>query len=134
MERPETPEGEAIKFHERLLYWTFRVLFAILRGAWCAVCNSFRQCLREPKSFGRVSRNYLASGYCKEELHMALKRGLDEQSSPVIVIIIDDIPKRKLPNSLKNKTFIDFTSRGEEQTWKRSQVAGSCQSARKFTR
>lgn len=65
-----------------------------------------------------MSMNYIGSAYCNAELQMALQRSMEQdQSSCVVVIRIDDMKKNKIPKSLRHKTFLDYTSREEKNTW-----------------
>jgi len=64
-----------------------------------------------------MSLNYLASGYCKEEMNMALHRCAARDDGSLIVVKIDNMKPSDIPKSLRHKTFIDFTSREEVGTW-----------------
>lgn len=64
-----------------------------------------------------VSANYLSSGFCKDEMHMALYRSAERDDGSLIVVRIDNIKTTDIPRSVRHKTFIDFTSREEEATW-----------------
>jgi hypothetical protein len=65
-----------------------------------------------------VSRNFLESNYCKEELHMALGRVQSRGDYSLIVVNLDGISKDLLPHALKLRTFINLTSTQEKRTWR----------------
>lgn len=66
-----------------------------------------------------MSKNYLASGFCKDEMHMALVRAArNDEAHSLIVVKIDDVKPQNIPKSLRHKTFIDYASREESTTWK----------------
>lgn len=64
-----------------------------------------------------LSMNYLASGFCKEEMRMAEHRCAERDDSSLIVVRIDNIKLRDVPKSLRHRTFIDYTSPEEASTW-----------------
>ena len=66
-----------------------------------------------------MSKNYLSSGFCKDEMHMALFRAArNDENGSLIVVKIDDVKPQDIPKSLRHKTFIDYTSKEEAATWK----------------
>ncbi|XP_068737266.1 uncharacterized protein [Montipora capricornis] len=65
-----------------------------------------------------LSNNYLASNFCREELHMALQRGVDTGYSALVLVSIDKLKKKQLPNTLRNKTLLDF-ERHKKQDWEK---------------
>ena len=64
-----------------------------------------------------LSENYLASNFCREELHMAVQRGLDVGDSSLILVKINDLKKKKLPNALRKKRLLDFDKHKKKQDW-----------------
>ena len=66
-----------------------------------------------------LSDNYLASNFCREELHMAVQRGVDRGDSSLIFVTIDKLKKRRLPCALRNKNFLDFDKRAKKQDWEK---------------
>ena len=66
-----------------------------------------------------MSANYLSSGFCKDEMQMAVHRCSARDDSSLIVVRIDDIRSCDIPKSLRHRTFIDVTSREEITTWQR---------------
>ena len=64
-----------------------------------------------------LSDNYLASNFCREELHMAVQRGLDVGDSSLILVKIKDLKKKKLPNALRKKCLLDFDKHKKKQDW-----------------
>ena len=56
-----------------------------------------------------LSENYLASNFCREELHMAVQRELDDgEDSSIILVKINNMRKKQLPAVLSKKNLVDF--------------------------
>ncbi|XP_068706694.1 uncharacterized protein [Montipora foliosa] len=67
-----------------------------------------------------MSKNYLSSGFCKDEMQMALFRAArNDENGYLIVVKIDGVKPQDIPKSLRHQTFIDYTSKEEETTWKK---------------
>ena len=64
-----------------------------------------------------LSENYLASNFCREELHMAVQRGLDGEDSSLIFVMIKNLKKNKLPTALRRKRLLDFDKHKKKQDW-----------------
>ena len=64
-----------------------------------------------------LSENYLASNFCREELHMAVQRGVDVGDSSLILVKINDLKKKKLPAALRKKRLLDFGKHKKKQDW-----------------
>ena len=64
-----------------------------------------------------LSDNYLASNFCREELHMAVQREIDADDSSVILVMIKKFKKRRLPRALRKKNFLDFEKHMKKQDW-----------------
>ena len=64
-----------------------------------------------------LSENYLASNFCREELHMAVQRGLDGGDSSLIFVMIKTLKKNKLPAALRKKRLLDFDKHKKKQDW-----------------
>ena len=64
-----------------------------------------------------LSDNYLASNFCREELHMAVQREKDADDSSVILVMIKKFKKRRLPRALRKKNFLDFEKHMKKQDW-----------------
>ena len=65
-----------------------------------------------------LSNNYLASNFCREELHMALQRGVDTGDSTLVLVKIDNkLKKKQLPLALRSKNLLDFEKYKEKQDW-----------------
>ena len=64
-----------------------------------------------------LSDNYLASNFCREELHMAVQREIDADDSSVILVMIKKVKKRRLPRALRKKNFLDFEKHMKKQDW-----------------
>ena len=69
-----------------------------------------------------LSDNYLASNFCREELHMAIQRGIDTGDSYLILVTINKIKKRRLPGALRNKILLDFEKHTKKQDWEEKLV------------
>ena len=54
-----------------------------------------------------LSKNYMKSHFCKEELHYAIYRNLEKGDQSLIVLKIDDINIKRIPKEIRNRTFID---------------------------
>lgn len=70
------------------------------------------------KNLAVVSRNFLNSNYCKEELHMALERVQRLRDCSLIVVNLDGVSKDRLPRALLGRTFVNLTNSQEQNTWK----------------
>ncbi|XP_022802355.1 leucine-rich repeats and immunoglobulin-like domains protein 1 isoform X1 [Stylophora pistillata] len=65
-----------------------------------------------------MSANYLASGFCKDEMYMATHRESARNDASLIVVRIDNsIKTADIPKILRHRTFIDVTSQEEVATW-----------------
>ena len=64
-----------------------------------------------------MSDNYLSSNFCREELHMAIQRGVDTGDSSLILVMIDNFKKRRLPVALRNQILLDFEKYKQKQNW-----------------
>lgn len=64
-----------------------------------------------------VSKNFFTSKFCKYELDQAIYKNVKEGNNSAIVIRIDDVSKDKLPDALKNKSFVDYSNSIERKTW-----------------
>ena len=64
-----------------------------------------------------LSENYLASNFCREELHMAVQRGLDGGDSSLIFVMTKTLKKKKLPAALRKKRLLDFDKHKKKQDW-----------------
>ena len=64
-----------------------------------------------------LSENYLASNFCREELHMAVQRGMDAGDSSLIFVMIKNLKKEKLPAALRKKRLLDFDKHKKKQDW-----------------
>ena len=62
-----------------------------------------------------LSDNYLASNFCREELHMAIQRGVDTGDSSLILVMIDKFKKRRLPVTLRKQILLNFEKYKQKQ-------------------
>ncbi|KAK2561390.1 Toll-like receptor 2 [Acropora cervicornis] len=67
-----------------------------------------------------LSNNYLASNFCREELQMALQRGVDTGYSAVTLVTIEKLKKTQLPSALRDKNFLDFEKHQKKQDWEKT--------------
>ena len=66
-----------------------------------------------------LSKYYMESSFCREELNFALFRSLEKGHHCLIVIRVDDVSINSLPKSLRNKTLIDLENTKEQSTWQK---------------
>ena len=64
-----------------------------------------------------ISRNYLASNFCREELEIALYRSTEMADSSLLLIRLDGVDKKNLPKTLRRRTFLDYSSTSERMDW-----------------
>ena len=64
-----------------------------------------------------VSKNFLTNKFCTYELDQAIYKNVKEGYNSAIVIRIDNVSKDKLPDALKNKSFVDYSNPIERKTW-----------------
>ena len=69
-----------------------------------------------------VSRNFFNSGFCESEFEYALRRLTEWRDDSLIVIKLDDVDKSKLPNELKQRSYIDCPKSVEKETWEKKLV------------
>ncbi|XP_067021860.1 toll-like receptor 1 [Acropora muricata] len=69
-----------------------------------------------------LSNNYLASNFCREELHMALQRKADTGDSSLILVTIDKLKKKQLPRALRKKNLLDFEKHQKKPDWEKKLV------------
>jgi hypothetical protein len=76
-----------------------------------------------------VTRAFIKSYWCRVEVDMAQNKILDEKSGKIIIVFLEDIPKKQLPRSLRrlttHVTHITWpeTPRGQSRFWKRLKLA-----------
>lgn len=77
-----------------------------------------------------VSESFLLSRWCQFEMHLAQHRLLETRRDELILVLLEDIPKRKCPKTLsylmKTKTYIKWPrqqTRDRELFWKRLRKA-----------
>ena len=64
-----------------------------------------------------LSENYLASNFCREELHMAVQREGDTGDSSLILVMINNLKKKKIPAALKKMRLLDFDKHKKKENW-----------------
>ena len=64
-----------------------------------------------------LSGNYLASNFCREELHMAVQRAADRGDSSLILVMVEKLKKKQLPCTLRHKNLLDFEKHKKKQDW-----------------
>ena len=70
-----------------------------------------------------LSENYLASNFCREELHMAVQRELDGEDSSLILVKINNLKKKQLPVALRKKNLLDFDKCKTTQDWEEELIS-----------
>ena len=66
-----------------------------------------------------LSDNYLASNFCREELHMAVQRGVNTGDSSLILVLINKFKKKRLHGALRSKDLLDFEKHKKRQDWEK---------------
>ena len=64
-----------------------------------------------------LSENYLASNFCREELHMAVQREVDAHDSSLILVTINKLKKKQLPAALRKKRVLNFDKYKKKEDW-----------------
>lgn len=64
-----------------------------------------------------ISKNFMDSRFCREELEMALYRCTEMADSSLILIRVDNVDHKRLPKTLRRRTFIDYSSATERGVW-----------------
>ena len=65
-----------------------------------------------------LSRNYISSSFCMEELGMARQRSIDNGDTSVIAISIEKFKKNEIPKALRGFTFLDYADEEERKIWR----------------
>ena len=66
-----------------------------------------------------LSDNYLASNFCREELRMAVQRGVDTGDSSLILVLINKLKKKRLPGALRSKYLLEFEKHKIKKDWEK---------------
>ncbi|XP_067016055.1 uncharacterized protein [Acropora muricata] len=74
------------------------------------------------KTIAVVSKSFLGSNFCNQELKMALHRLAERGDNSVIVIKLDDVGNSDLPIELQFRSYIDFTKATDRKTWEHKLV------------
>ena len=64
-----------------------------------------------------MSDNYLVSNFCRQELHMAYQRRVDTGDSNLILVMIDNFKKKRLPRALRKTKLLYFEKHKKNQDW-----------------
>ncbi|XP_068671581.1 uncharacterized protein [Montipora foliosa] len=64
-----------------------------------------------------ISKNYMDSRFCREELEMALYRCTEMADSSLILIRVDGVDHKRLPKTLRRRTFLDYSCATERIMW-----------------
>lgn len=64
-----------------------------------------------------ISKNFMESKFCREELEMALYRCTEMADSSLILIRVDNVDHKRLPKTLRRRTFIDYSCAMERGIW-----------------
>ena len=79
--------------------------------------NMIDSVYRSKQMVAVLSKNYMSSSFCKEELSIASFKSENAREQSLIGIRIDDITKAKLPKDFRKKTFLDYNDREEQKVW-----------------
>ena len=69
-----------------------------------------------------LSDNYLASNFCREELHMAVEKRVYTGDSSLIIVLINKLKKKRLPFLLRNKNVLQFDEQMQKQHWEKKLI------------
>ena len=64
-----------------------------------------------------ASKNFFESNFCNYELEQAIYKQARENDNSIIVIRIDDVSNDRLPEALKERSYIDYSNKLERKTW-----------------
>ena len=70
-----------------------------------------------------VSSNFNESSACNYEIQHAVKRLVDKRDDCLIVIKFDEEGVGSLPNTILDRSYIDFTNPNDRSTWESRLVA-----------
>lgn len=79
--------------------------------------NMVQSIYNSRKTIAVVSKRFLRSKYCNQELSIAVHRLVEREDDSVIVIKLDDVEDSKLPIELQFRSYIDFTKATDRETW-----------------
>ncbi|XP_015760038.1 PREDICTED: toll-like receptor 6 [Acropora digitifera] len=79
--------------------------------------NMVQSIYNSRKTIAVVSKRFLRSKYCNQELSIAVHRLVEREDDSVIVIKLDDVEDSKLPIDLQSRSYIDFTKANEKKAW-----------------
>ena len=67
-----------------------------------------------------MSKNYLESSYCMQELQIAMHSEMCRSFSKetIVLIKIDDVSLKKLPRALRQKSYLDFSNNEQRKHFK----------------
>ena len=69
-----------------------------------------------------LSDNYLASNFCREELHMAVEKRVYTGDSSLIIVLINKLKKKQLPFPLRNKNVLQFNEQMKQECWEKELI------------
>ena len=69
-----------------------------------------------------LSDNYLASNFCREELHMAVEKRVYTGDSSLIIVLINKLKKKRLPFPLRNKNVLQFNEQMKQECWEKELI------------
>ena len=74
------------------------------------------------KTVAVVSKSFLASNFCSQEMSIALHRLAERGDDSVVVVKLDDVKNSQLPKELRFRSYIDFTKSTDKRTWEHKLV------------
>ena len=69
-----------------------------------------------------LSDNYLASNFCREELHMAVEKRVYTGDSSLIIVLMNKLTKKRLPFPLRNKNVLQFNEQMKQECWEKELI------------
>ncbi|XP_022792736.1 fibroblast growth factor receptor-like 1 [Stylophora pistillata] len=84
--------------------------------------NMVNSVYKSRKTIAVMSKNFFNSNYCGSEMEYALHRLMERKDDSVVVIIIDDVDRGKLPKELRKRSYIDYQKNVEKDHWERKLV------------
>uniref|UniRef100_A0A182Y334 Uncharacterized protein n=1 Tax=Anopheles stephensi TaxID=30069 RepID=A0A182Y334_ANOST len=107
--------------------WVLDQLLPNMEGVGYGILENIISCMDRSRCLMLiVSESFLLSHWCQFEMHLAQHRLLETRRDELILVLLEDLPKRKCPKTLsyllKTKTYIKWpTKSADEQLlfWKR---------------
>jgi len=69
-----------------------------------------------------LSDNYLASNFCREELHMSVEKRVYTGDSSLIIVLFNKLKKKRLTFPLRNKNVLQFDEQMKQECWEKELI------------